>query len=148
MDAGRNSRLIPSISNIDQLKDIARMTTSPARVVRDGWAIAAAMVPTRQIIGKPDLKAAIDAYCNGAIEKVEMVERNLKLFHYPHDVIRENISCFQENIAHRIARGDYQQFSSNVFLASNVQIGQYVVTDTESGRIVVAPIQRSDLSAS
>jgi len=132
-----NARLVPSVSNISLLKAFAKLDSTMPQVVRSGWAIAAALIPTGQIVDKPDLTSAIEDYCNGAIDKVEIVELELRLFQYPHDVIRENMSCFQENIAHRIATGDYQQTKAGVFIAGNAQIGKHVVTDSQAGPIVI-----------
>ena len=132
-----NARLVPSVSNLNGLNKLIDSPSKQARVIRSGWAVGAAWIPTRHIAGKPDLTVAIEVYCNGAIEKVEMVDQELKLFEYPHDVIRANMECFQQNIALRIEREEYQQTAENVFVQSQVEIGKHVVMDTSAGPILI-----------
>ena len=132
-----NGRLVPSLSNMEKVQQLVGKTGDGPRAVRCGWAIGAAVIPTSQLVGKEDLLLAIEEYCNGAIEKVEMVDIGLTLFHYPHDVIRENMEGFQINLSHRINNGDYQEVADNVFVGADAHVADFVVTQSDTGPIVI-----------
>lgn len=133
-----NGRLVPSVANMERVRQLMETkATAKARAVRCGWAIGAAMIPTRHLINQPDLLLAIEDYCNGVIETVEMIDVDLTLFQYPHDVIRENIECFDKNLAHRINTGDYQEVADNVFVGPDAHVANFVVTQSEAGPIVI-----------
>ncbi len=62
---------------------------------------------------------------------------SLTLMSYPHEVIAANMRVFAENMQMRIASAAYQQTSDGLFLASDAQLGQYVICDTKSGPIII-----------
>ncbi len=132
-----NGRLVPSVSNIEKVRQLIKPAGVGPRVVRCGWAIGAALIPTSQLVGRADLLLAIEDYCNGMVEKVEMVNVELSLFQYPHDVIRENLECFEQNLAHRINTGDYQEVADNVFVGPDANVANFVVTQSDLGPIVI-----------
>jgi glucose-1-phosphate thymidylyltransferase len=57
--------------------------------------------------------------------------------HYPHDAVRYNIAAFAENVAHRLREGKYREVADGVFAAEGATLGQYVVTDSSGGPIVL-----------
>ena len=136
-----NARLVPSVSNIQRLhrfKD-ENLTQQRSVVAQDGWAIASALVPTTRVMGKgfDEIRALI---ANGAVQadsETRVVESDLKLFEFPHDVVEQNIDCFQENLAHRIGLGNFREQATQVFLGSDVKLGQHVVFDSSGGPIVI-----------
>ena len=61
----------------------------------------------------------------------------LPLFEYPHDIVRHHVTTIGEHLADRIARGAYREVAPGVFLGAGAKLGEYVVTDTKAGPIVL-----------
>ena len=135
-----NARLIPSFSNFERVKQLLASPgggqTRASSILRDGNTIAAAVIPTQQIeqLQGEDLLREIESLGNDPNHRQDASAR---LFNYPHDVIQANMTCFDENIQHRIDSGEYRESSDGVFVASGVVIDDYVVTDTRVGPIVI-----------
>jgi glucose-1-phosphate thymidylyltransferase len=135
-----NARLIPSVSNFELVKQM--LSSSGGRdarvssILRDGNTIAAAVFPTQQIEELPDgdRLRLIESVGN---DPNHWQDTTARLFNYPHDVIQANMDCFDENIQHRIASGDYRESSDGVFVGSAAVIGDHVVTDTRVGPIII-----------
>ncbi len=62
---------------------------------------------------------------------------SLTLMSYPHEVIAANMRVFAENMQMRIDSAAYRQTEDGVFLASDAQIGAYIVFDTKAGPIII-----------
>ena len=60
----------------------------------------------------------------------------LRLFEFPHDVIREHERSLRENLEFRLRDG-YRQQSDGLFVADGVTIGPHLVTDTNAGPILL-----------
>ena len=69
--------------------------------------------------------------------RLQRIENGPRLFDYPHDIIRANMECFEGNISHRIASGDYREIADNVFAGEGTEPGEYVTTRTGAGPIVL-----------
>lgn len=134
-----NARVAPSVSNIQRLRRMMGTSDSDSliRVSRSGWAVAAAVVPTRLLANreKSNWLKFLDEL--GQSTDTEISENGFELFEYPHDVIAQNVKCFDENIAHRIGTNKYEQRYNGVFLGAGVQINDPIVFDTEPGPIVI-----------
>jgi UDP-N-acetylglucosamine diphosphorylase/glucosamine-1-phosphate N-acetyltransferase len=135
-----NARVAPSVSNIRRLQRLMGSNGSDvdaAQIVRSGWAIAAAVVPTDLFANqnKTDWLRTIEDLASEP--KIKSVENGLELFEFPHDVIAHNLKCFDENIAHRIGVGDYEERFQNVFVGKDVEINDPVVFDSIPGPIVI-----------
>lgn len=130
-----NARLVPSFENLEHVIRFAQ-TKEPAVVQLNPWSIAAAMVPTEQ------LDLASDDATLVSIERFFSSEPTnlnlpLRLFEYPHDVVRENLSAFSENLQYRLSQGDYREIAEGVFVLGDVTISDFVVTNTKRGPIVI-----------
>lgn len=135
-----NARLAPSHSNIRLLQQFMSSSwgdDSSPTVVRSGWAVSAAIVLTESFVSQPknlwptiieELASSPDAH---------LTEMGFELLDYPHHVVAQNLSCFDENIAHRIETGNYRESQENVFLGQDVQIDSSVVFDASTGPIVI-----------
>ncbi|MDO4569708.1 MAG: putative sugar nucleotidyl transferase [Planctomycetia bacterium] len=76
----------------------------------------------------------------------------IELFDFLHDIIRNNIEFFQSNLDYRLAHcvpsktgrnenpwteGRWEEIRDGVFVAPNVRLGDYLVTDTSKGAIFI-----------
>ena len=139
-----NARVVPSVANLQHLRALRQsFATDPEgsvpRVIRQGWAVAAAVIPTATLVNKQgqELLRSIEDYCNGAIDKVQMESPSLTLYEYPHDVVRENQNNFHDNLESRRLTGDYREIQPGVFARGNQNIADYVIFDTSSGPILM-----------
>lgn len=135
-----NARLAPSHSNIrrlQQLMQTPRPDASSTQVIRSGWAIAAALVLTDSFADQPkDLwLKIIEEFAN--CPDADLADHGLELFDYPHTVVAQNLTCFDENIAHRIVVNQYHEHQKNVYLGRDVRIDSTVVFDASIGPIVI-----------
>lgn len=131
-----NARMVPSTTNMALIKEFAESTR--ARIVRFGdWSIAAAMIPTAELNDQSDDDLLISIQRFFATEDIEVNEAEIRLFEYPHDVVRENLSTFSENIQHRLEVGQYKEIADGVFVSGDVTISDFVVTNTTQGPIVI-----------
>lgn len=130
-----NARLVPSLENFQHLCRFAE-TQTPAMVKLDPKTIAAAMIPTRSLSMNSDdeLLVSIEKFHNTEPTNHEVP---LKVFEYPHDVVRENLKSFSDNLEHRIANGAYREIADGVFVEGSVTVSDFVVTNTEHGPIVI-----------
>jgi glucose-1-phosphate thymidylyltransferase len=65
------------------------------------------------------------------------LEEQLPLFTYPHDVVAANMDVIGDNLEHRIASGAYEQLADGVFAAKGAKLGEYVLTETGDGPIII-----------
>ena len=154
-----NARLVPSMSVFQRLKSLA--DAGREGVVLSGEKkdqIAAALV-TRDNIDLPHGPDASSAVVP-LIKKLNLpaLTADLPLFEYPHDVLRHHLACCREDLEHRISTGPpqsypsasgpvgshrptlqmrYRELRDGVFVAEDVTLGDYLVTDTKNGPIVI-----------
>lgn len=132
-----NARSVPSIQNLTNIGNLLNADPAESGVVRDGDQIAAVLNPnwTWQQIGQasPD---EFDSLLRSAADMSPM-DLSLDLLSYPHEVIAANMKVIGENLEHRIASAAYQQQADGVFLAPGATLGEFVLTETEHGPIVI-----------
>ncbi|MCC6508955.1 MAG: glucose-1-phosphate thymidylyltransferase [Pirellulaceae bacterium] len=134
-----NARLVPSASNLAALRNLVqRDARSPegSGVVWEGSQVVAVV--------NPPWNWETIASAGGTIESLLLSCKDLPqltaplgLMSYPHEVIAANMRVFAENMQLRIESRRYQQSEDGVFLADDVQLGQYLLFDTKSGPIVI-----------
>ena len=134
-----NARLVPSVAAAQKLKrmleaargrvlaDEGPAPTGEGAPVNHQTAVAAEVV-TAGTKGE-DSRAA------DAVDESDLAR--LAVFRWPHDVIRAHLATLGDHLAARIASGQYRELEHGVFAAADVQLGQYVVTDTSAGPIVL-----------
>lgn len=135
-----NARIAPTVSNVHRLQRLmgtGEPAGATALVIRSGWAIAAAIVPTDFFVGqqKSLWPRIIEELTTRPATTIQ--ENGLELFDYPHEVIGQNLKSFDENIAHRIGVGGYEERYKNVFIGPGVQLNDPVVFDSKPGPIVI-----------
>ena len=142
-----NARMVPSKTNVDHLRQLFDLTgddqqaAAHARpvIVRSSWAVAAALVPTAMIEADDEegISQFVASLGNGGAADCDSFDIEFDLFEHPHDVVRFNMSCFADNMQHRIDGGHYQQMAEGVFVADGKQPPANVVFDASNGPIVI-----------
>jgi len=129
-----NARLVPAVSAIARLGGILKRG-EPAVVYR-GERIVAALVPPGK---RPPIRGADPGQLEEGVKSLDLPasELDLPLLDYPHDIVRHHLAILSENLEDRIARNGHREISEGVFVGPDVTLGQYVVTDTAEGPIVL-----------
>lgn len=132
-----NARLVPSASAGRALREM--LAAGRPGVVRTGSAVAAALLPPSAAAPPTDLGVdqLADYFHTVGLAALPLVDVELPLLDYPHDVIRFNLEILGENLEHRLAHGEYKEVAAGVFAAAGARLGQYVVTETTGGPIVL-----------
>lgn len=141
VDSGKllfvNARLVPSRTAFETLKKIVADGRDGV-VLHDGE-VAIALVPSSNAIGDKQLTASQlpELFKRLGVEQLAPLDYELPLLQYPHDIVRYNTHVLAENLEYRISSGSYQEVADGVFLGENAQLGQYVVTDTSKGPVIL-----------
>jgi glucose-1-phosphate thymidylyltransferase len=132
-----NARLVPSPQNFELLRKL--LEDEVAGVVRTEDEIAAVMLTRNSGVEADSLFSGNvdDVFQRIHVERLDPLDGQLPMFHYPHDIVRHNMEILPANLAHRLATGDYREVRDGLFAAGNVSIDEHVVLDTKSGPIVL-----------
>jgi len=130
-----NARLVPSEQTRREL--VRLWKERKPGLACQGDHVAAAIIDPED---RPDL--AVEADSAGLLRQLASLNlpslaANLKLLHYPHEVLREHVASLGDNLAARIKNGEFRQTADGVFLAAGAALGAHVVTDTRQGPIVL-----------
>ncbi len=129
-----NARVVPSVASLQTLQQL--LSAGRTGVVRCGESIAAAVLAEAPPLADRRT-SAIDLAQHLAKAALPPVAVDLPVFDYPHDIIRHHLAAMRDNLAHRLAHGGYQEIAEGVFAAAGAKLGQYIVTDTTHGPIVL-----------
>jgi UDP-N-acetylglucosamine diphosphorylase / glucose-1-phosphate thymidylyltransferase / UDP-N-acetylgalactosamine diphosphorylase / glucosamine-1-phosphate N-acetyltransferase / galactosamine-1-phosphate N-acetyltransferase len=133
-----NARLMPNITTLTALEHLLdSQSYSEPGVVWDGDQVAAIVRPgwTWQWI-QQQAESSVESLLLAA-HSFQSTQAPLQLMTYPHEVIAANMRHISDNLQFRIQRGHYQQQADGVFVAPDAQLGQFVLTDTKNGAIVI-----------
>ncbi|HEX5104416.1 MAG TPA: putative sugar nucleotidyl transferase, partial [Pirellulaceae bacterium] len=132
-----NARLVPSVGAYRALRQLLHGLET--RAVYAGQALAAAMIGPRGPAPPPDDQ--VDHWHkylrNSVTGQLPASDVLLPLIDYPHDLIRHNLEQFGESLNHRLSTGSYQEIAPGVFAAEGATLGQYCVTDTSKGPVLL-----------
>jgi glucose-1-phosphate thymidylyltransferase len=130
-----NARLVPSRTAYQCLR--ALLKSGQTSVVRHNDQIAAALVTSDvELPPIPSSQKQLKECLQPLMERPAHDEQ-LPLLKYSHDVIRYNMEILNDNLEHRLSTADYREIKDGVFAASGARLGDYCVTDTSSGPIVL-----------
>ncbi|MDO4584856.1 MAG: putative sugar nucleotidyl transferase [Planctomycetia bacterium] len=147
-----NARMVPQAGILLFLQQRA----SESRPSLAKWQDAVAMA----VLPAAVLREKLDVFEDGFYDLSEILlhgkwddfsEANpTELFDYPHDLVRNNMRIFTENIEFRLknawhsrrdaepgAEGAWREIRDGVFVGNNVSLGDYFVADTSHGPILV-----------
>lgn len=132
-----NARLVPSVAAYRALRKLVD-AASTAAVYHDKQ-LAAAMIAPHGPAPPPDADVSHwGKYLSNSIHgKLPTHEARLPLFSYPHDVIRYNLEIIGDALVHRLESGQFREVAGGVFAADGAKLGQYLVTDTSKGPVLV-----------
>jgi glucose-1-phosphate thymidylyltransferase len=131
-----NASLVPSAEAIERLKHLVR--AGQPGVVRFDDRIAVALLPPNATVCSATLEPE-KLVAELAKLDLPLLDGELPLFEYAHDVVKYHTTIFQDNLGHRIAAGNYHQLQDGVFLAEGARVAPHVVFDTSAGPIVLEP---------
>lgn len=130
-----NARLVPSSSVLRTLRALCETHAGGAFYWQDE--LAAALLTTDAWLTSSDPAQLADQLKLVGLAQMPKQAAELPLFRYPHDVVAWNMKILAENLEHRITSGDYREIADGVFAAATAKLGQYVVTDTAAGPVVI-----------
>lgn len=132
-----NARLVPSASAIARLAEWAK--SAKPSVIRSNGSILAALVTPKSPLPTTDVRfEQLDDFLRFAgVNALDETQLDLPLFHWPHDVVRYHQQILNENLQHRLRGGSYREIADGVFAGADAKLGQYIVTDTSKGPIVL-----------
>lgn len=132
-----NARLVPSKPVYTALREM--LLAGQPGIYPSGSALGAALVDTS--LPKPPTSAdpvKFGEYLHQTVwPKLPKLDKELPALDYPHDLIRQNLLTMEANLAHRLALGNYQEIKDGVFAAEGARLGEFVVTDTTKGPVLL-----------
>lgn len=132
-----NARLTPSLQTLAVLRELLTTGKDYSGIVWDGNQIAAVVRPNWNW---ESLAASTSVGIESvliAAHQLPTLTHPLKLMTYPHEVIAANMRVINESLQHRIDSGRYTQLKDGVFLAPGARLGEFVLTETQNGPIVI-----------
>ena len=135
-----NARLCPSASALMAIQELLSLgNAGKSGVVMSGDSVAAVVAPKWNVEEITSLLADAEgiAVLLEQVSDFPEIECELNVMNFPHDVIASNMSAIQENLAHRIENTAYDQLSDGLFVGKDVSLGEYLITDTSAGPIVI-----------
>lgn len=132
-----NARLTPSIDTLRVLENLLAGPQETSGVVWDNDQIAAVVRPAwtwEQIQAAQETGLETLLASAGSMPRLDY---KLKLMTYPHDVVAANMDIIRSSLEHRIASGSYKEIADGVFAKPTAVLGQYVLSETQDGPIVI-----------
>ena len=130
-----NARAVPHAGLIDQLNKLINHGRSG--IVMNGHQVACVVLngPScplpNQAVGSGQLMGLINDM------HLDMLEVNIPLLEFTHDLIRYQMKTICENLDDRLRNGSYREIENGVFAAGEVSIGDYHVFDSSAGPIIL-----------
>lgn len=129
-----NARIVPKFEVLRTLK--ALIAKGRPCVVKHGDSVAAALLgPNDRLpLMDPGHESLSDYLLKLQLDQIAI---DLPMFEYPHDIIRHHLTSISSNLEHRLSEGSYEEISDGVFVADGAKLGEYLVTNTKEGPILL-----------
>lgn len=153
-----NARLVPDVSVLSFFRECVAKNECVG-FVSETESLACALTPTARLL---EILQSLPPFSNADVLPIDTqrltrgmrIEKRhpLQLFEYPHHLVRNNMELFQKNIQRRLdfhvpaltgnqekrwSSGKWTEIREGVFVGENVKLGEYLVTDTTQGPILV-----------
>jgi glucose-1-phosphate thymidylyltransferase len=127
-----NARLVPSVDALKRLQEM--LSRKQPGISVTGEAVAAAVLPPAAFASG----VSVD-FDSAGLKQLGLptLAGSLPVFDYPHDIVRHHLLIVRESLEHRARNGEFVQQNDGVFCCDGASLGQYVVTDTRKGPIVL-----------
>lgn len=132
-----NARLVPSTATLQVIQELLKLDASTTGVIWDGDQVAAIVRPNWQSDTLTSIATEGMSPVLAGTDDLPKLDYNLKLLSFPHEVIAANMDTINSSLERRIASGNYRQLEDGVFVAEDVQLGDYLITETQDGPIVI-----------
>ena len=134
-----NARLAPNAAMLSTLQSIIA-AQKPGAIWHDSQLVLAVLPD--YLIAPEDLSGSdIPSFAREAgLPNIELSaddDSALVLLDYPHSVIAQHQAMFTANLEYRIRSEPFQEITPGVFVKSGAALGQYVVSDTSCGPILL-----------
>ncbi|MDR1053566.1 MAG: hypothetical protein LBL39_05270 [Planctomycetaceae bacterium] len=128
-----NARVVPHVAVLDKLKGIVE--SGQVGVVGTERGIACAVLNRQNPL--PSGRLGVSQLL-GIIADMNLPQLDIKIptLEYAHDIVRHQMLIMNDNLEDRIKRGGYKEAADGVFVADELPLGQFCVTDTKSGLII------------
>lgn len=132
-----NARLVPSRGTYHALGRLLEHGRPAA--IWSGNRLAAAILPEPLPVERLAAGASgVEPELRGlALRNLPQFDATLHLLEYPHDIIRWNQQILADNLEYRLSSGAYREVRDGVFAADGAELGEYIVSDTRQGPIVL-----------
>lgn len=132
-----NARAVPSVAAYRTLERLLKDAQTAA--IFENGSLAAAMIAPGGPAPPPDdnLEHWNKYVANSILGKLPAADLRLPLFDYPHDVVRQNLAIIGDSLSHRLEGGSYREIADGVFAAEGATLGQYCVTDSSKGPVLL-----------
>lgn len=129
-----NARLVPSMAVLERVQSI--IAAGKPGIVKTGAGVALALLPPTAP-PLPDEAGPAEIVSYLSLLQLPALEAELPLLEYPHDIIKHHLATLGANLEHRLGHGQYEHTADGVFLAPGARLGDYTVTDTSKGPIIL-----------
>ena len=129
-----NAATVPAVDLLEKVRKLYER--GKAGVVRTNGRLAAALLPAG--VNPPSADSSAEEFAAFVKDlNLPPLELEVPLVEYPHDLIRHHVAALRVNLQDRLARGSYREVADGVFVAGEAELGQYLVTDSRTGPILI-----------
>lgn len=129
-----NAATVPSAELLNRIRQCVQR--GEVGCVRTNGRLAAALLPAG--LAPPSADASAEEFASFLQDlNLREIDCQLPLVEYPHDLVRHHVAALKANLTDRLARGAYREVADGVFVQGEVELGQYLVTDSRPGPILI-----------
>src|SRR5262245_13333891 len=132
-----NARVVPSVQTARGLKQLLDRLETAA--IYENGSLTAALIGRGGPAPPPDANVEhwIKYLHNSILDKLPPADLRLPLIGYPHDLLRYHLEAIGDSLSYRLQSRDHREIADGVFAANGATLGQYCVTDTSKGPVLL-----------